>query len=193
MAYHQHGEEPAVRTLTGAPMPRLSATQASAVRYLLQLPGTNTPARTTILSLMRSGVVVGPDARQRVDREHRAELCGPAGLTDAERAVVDAALERWRRWDLEALAAHQEADACRRLVDSLPEHLRHYGAASERSLDRLATRVADYAESVARSAADYRAEAARVTRRAESYEADAATLRDLAEAARATPRPTTGA
>lgn len=173
-------------------MPRLSPTQASAIRYLLQLPGTTTPARTTILSLMRSGVLVGPEARQRVAREHRAELCGPAGLTDAERAVVDAALERWRRWDLEALAAHQEADACRRLVDSLPERLQHYGA-GVRGLDILADRVTRYAESAANTAADCRAEAARVTHRAESYEADAATLRDLAEAARATPRPTAGA
>ena len=171
-------------------MPRLSPTQAAAVRYLLQLPGTTTPARTTLDSLRRAGVLAGIDARQRVAREHRAELCGPGGLTDAERVVVDAALERWRRWDLEELAADQEAAACRRLVDSLPEHLRHYGAASERSLDRLARRGADYAESVARSAADCRAEAARVTRRAESYEADAATLRDLAAAALATPRPT---
>ena len=174
-------------------MPHLSPTQASAIRYLLQLPGTTTPARTTILSLMRSGVLVGPEARQRVSREHRAELCGPGGLTDAERVVVDAALERWRRWDLEDVAADQEAAACRRLVDSLPEHLRHYGAASERSLDRLATRVAGYADSLARTAADSRAEAARVTRRAESYEADTATLRDLAAAALATPRPTIGA
>lgn len=171
-------------------MPRLSPAQAAAVRYLLRLPGTTRPTRTTLDSLTRAGVVVGADARQRVAPEHRAELCGPGGLTDAERATVDATLELWRRWDRDDAAADQEAAACRLLFDSLPEHLRHYGAASERSLDRLATRVANYAESVARSAADCRAEAARATRRAENYEADAATLRDLAATALATPRPT---
>ena len=172
---------------------RLSPTQTAAVRYLLQLPGTTTPARTTIDSLRRAGVIVGADTRCRLAPEHRAAHCTAGGLTDAEHVVVDGALERWRRWDLEELAADQEAAACRRLVDSLPEHLRHYGAASERSLDRLATRAAGYADSLARTAADSRAEAARVTRRAESYEADAATLRDIAAAALATPRPTIGA
>ena len=172
---------------------RLSPTQAAAVRYLLQLPGTTTPARTTIDSLRRAGVIVGADTRCRLAPEHRAAHCTAGGLTASEAVAVEAALERWRRWDLEDVAADQEAAACRRLVDSLPEHLRHYGAAAERSLDRLATRVAGYAESVARSAADCRAEAARVLQRAESYEADTATLRDLAAAALATPRPTIGA
>lgn len=174
-------------------MPRLSLTQAAAVRYLLGLPGCTKPARATLDSLTRAGITTGTDDRRRVHPDHRAALCGPGGLSDAERAMVEATLERWRRWDIEHAAADQEASHCRQLVDSLPEHLRHYGAASERSLDRLAARVAGYAESVARSAADCRAEAARATCRAESYEADAATLRDLAEAARATPRPTPGA
>lgn len=175
-------------------MPRLSPAQASAVRYLIGLPAP-LPTNSTIGSLTRAGLIVADadSRRRRVHPDHRAALCDTACMTDAEVATVNAALERWRRWDVEHAAADQEAAACRRLVDSLPEHLRHYGAASERSLDRLATRVASYAESVSRSAADCRAEAARATRRAESYEADAATLRDLAAAALATPRPTTGA
>ena len=172
---------------------RLSPTQAAAVRYLLQLPGTTTPARTTLDSLRRAGVVVGIDARQRVAREHSAELCGPGGLTDAERVVVDAALERWCRWDLEDVAADQEAAACRRLTEGLPAALQHYVTTSDRRLNRLATVATNAAASLARSAADCRAEAARVMQRAESYEADAATLRDLAAAALATPRPTIGA
>lgn len=175
-------------------MPRLSPAQASAVRYLLGLPAP-LPTNSTISSLTRAGlVVVGADnRRRRVHPEHRAELCGPAGLTDTERATVDATLELWRRWDVEHAAADQEASQCRRLVDSLPGHLGHYVAAGERTLDRLATVATNAADSLARSAADSRAEAARVLQRAERYEADAATLRDLATAALATPRPTTGA
>lgn len=174
-------------------MPRLSPAQASAVHYLLRLPGTTRPTRTTLDSLTRAGVVVGADTRQRVAPEHRAELCGPGGLTDAERATVDATLELWRRWDVEHAAADQEASQCRRLVDSLPGHLGHYVAAGERTLDRLATVATNAADSLARSATDSRAEAARILQHAERYEADAATLRDLAAAALATPRPTTGA
>lgn len=175
-------------------MPTLSPAQANAIRWLLGLPA-HVPARPTWDSLTRAGIVVssGGDARRRVHPEHRAELCGPGGLTDTERAVVEARLTSWRQWDLDGAAADQEAAACRRLVDSLPERLRHYGAASERSLDRLAERAAGYADSVARDAANCRAEAARITSRAESYEADAAALRELAAAARATPRPTIGA
>lgn len=180
-------------------MPRLSPTQASAVRYLLRLPGTTRPTRTTLDSLTRAGVVVGTDTRQRVAPEHRAELCGPGGLTDAERATVDATLELWRRWDREDLAADQEASQCRRLVDSLPSYLRHYAVANlqhgtlMRSLADLAESASAGATSADRSATDCRAEAARILQRAERYEADAATLRDLAAAALATPRPTTGA
>lgn len=175
---------------------RLSPTQAAAVRYLLWLPGATLTARTTLESLRRSGVVVGADTRRRVHPEHRAELCGPAGLTDAERVVVDAALERWRRWDLEEAAADQEAAAGRRLVDSLPGHLRHYAVvrlqtgALPSSLADLAETADSAAGGIERSVTDCRTEAARVTSRAESYEADAATLRDLAAAALATPRPT---
>ena len=172
---------------------RLSPTQAAAVRYLLQLPGTTTPARTTIDSLRRAGVIVGADTRCRLAPEHRAAHCTAGGLTDAERVVVDGALERWRRWDLEDVAADQEAAACRRLTEGLPAALQHYVTTSDRRLNRLATVATNAAASLARSAADCRAEAARVMQRAESYEADAATLRDLAAAALATPRPTIGA
>ena len=176
-------------------MPRLSTTQASAVRYLLRLPGTTRPTRTTLDSLTRAGVVVGTDTRQRVAPEHRAELCGLAGLTDTERATVDAALEIWRRWDREDLAADEEAGLCRRLVDSLPSHLRHHASTGYQRPDlaRIAEAASQAADSFTRSATDSRAEAARLTRRAEAHETDAATLRDLAAAALATPRPTTGA
>ena len=174
-------------------MPHLSPTQAAAVRYLLQLPGTTTPARTTLDSLRRAGVVAGTDTRQRVAREHRAELCGPGGLTDAERVVVDAALERWRRWDLEDAAADQEAAACRRLVDSLPERLRHRVAGRRDTLDSLSTAARSAATNSDDDAARARERAARAASDAELHEADAATLRDLAAAALATPRPTTGA
>lgn len=173
-------------------MPRLSPAQASAVRYLLGLPAP-LPTNSTIGSLTRAGiVVVGADnCRRRVHPEHRAELCGPAGLTDTERATVDATLELWRRWDREDLAADEEASLCRQLVDGLPGHLRHHASTGYQRPDlaRLAAGATQAADSHARTAADCRAEAARLTRRAESHEADAAALRDLAAAALATPRP----
>lgn len=174
-------------------MPRLTPAQSIAIRYLLGLPGAAKPARATLDSLTRAGLAAGTDDRRRVHPDHRAELCSTDGLTAAEVATVQAALERWRRWDLEHAAADQEASQCRRLVDSLPADLRHYVAAGERTLDRLATIATNAAESVARTAAQCRDDAARLNDRAERYEADAATLRDLAAAALATPRPTPGA
>ena len=73
---------------------RLSPTQAAAVRYLLQLPGTTTPARTTIDSLRRAGVIVGADTRCRLAPEHRAAHCTAGGLTASEAVAVEAALAR---------------------------------------------------------------------------------------------------
>lgn len=174
-------------------MPRLSPAQASAIRYLLQLPGAPTPARATLDSLTRAGILTGADARRRVHPAHRAELCGPGGLTDTERAVVEAALQRWRQWDIDTALADQEESACRRLVDSLPERLRHRVVGKHLSLDGLDTAARFAAVSLDDDARRARERAAQATLDAELHEADAATLRELAAAARATPRPTPGA
>lgn len=180
-------------------MPRLTPAQSSAIRYLLGLPGAAKPARTTLGSLNRAGLTAGTDDRRRVHPAYRAALCDTAGMTAVEEAMVQATLELWRRWDVEHAAADQEASHCRRLVDSLPADLRHYAVtnlhrgARAQSLADLAEAVTNAAANLDRYATSTRAEAVRLTERAERYEADAATLRDLAAAALATPRPTTGA
>ncbi len=172
-------------------MPTLSPAQANAVRWLLGLPA-HAPARQTWDSLTRAGIVVssGGDTRRRVHPEDRAALCGPGGLTDAERAVVEARLASWRQWDLEEAAANQEAAACRRLVEGLPQRLRHRVYSSRLTLDNLDIAARFSAASLDDDASRARERAARATLDAELHEADAAALRELAAAARATPRPT---
>lgn len=167
----------------------LTQSQADAIRYLLGLP-IAMPARRTMESLYRADIVVGPEWQLRVAPDHRARLCSVGGLTDAQAATVAATLARWRRWDLEAAAAEQETSQANQLIQGLPGHLRQWLRASHAdALTSLAADATVIADKAAAAAGDFRRRAAEAIRAAEIQEADAAALRDLVEAAKATPRP----